>query len=83
MLNEEQMIAFTILKNFVYGLYPENAKKQVMMLIYGAGGTGKTKIIHMLTDELEKAELSPVLARTATTGVAACIIGGVTLHSWA
>ena len=49
----------------------------------GAAGSGKSFIINLLRDFLELKELSSILSVTATTGIAACNVSGMTLHSWA
>lgn len=48
------------------------------VFITGAAGTGKSYLLHYLCKTLKKN-----LQITATTGIAAVNIGGVTLHSWA
>lgn len=53
-LNEEQAIAFTILKNHLRGLAPKIGDKQLLMIITGPGGTGKTKILQALIKDLRK-----------------------------
>ena len=45
----------------------------------GAAGTGKTAVLNRLVGLLPATST----AITATTGVAACHIGGTTLHAWA
>ena len=49
----------------------------------GAAGSGKSYIINLLRDFLEIKGLSSILSVTATTGIAACNVSGMTLHSWA
>lgn len=49
----------------------------------GAAGTGKSYIVTLLLQVLKKLELTDRLALTAPTGVAACNISGMTIHSWA
>jgi ATP-dependent DNA helicase PIF1 len=48
----------------------------------GAAGTGKSFIVQILKDVLRYLGLEEKIAFTAPTGVAACNIGGVTIHSW-
>ncbi|KAF8124059.1 hypothetical protein EV363DRAFT_1128747, partial [Boletus edulis] len=82
-LNEEQKMAFTILINHLEGNVPDEEKKPLLMIVTGSGGTGKTKLLTTLAADLESRGKLSTIARTATTGVASCIIGGCTLHSWA
>ncbi|KAG1871224.1 hypothetical protein DFJ58DRAFT_837197 [Suillus subalutaceus] len=45
-LNKDQRVAFTIVANHLAGKNPV----QLLMQIHGQGGTGKTKLIHAITD---------------------------------
>jgi ATP-dependent DNA helicase PIF1 len=54
-------------------------KKHVSGFITGPGGTGKSFLISQITETLEKNGRKYAL--TATTGIAAVLIGGITLHS--
>jgi DNA replication protein DnaC len=49
----------------------------------GAAGTGKSFITGVLKKMLDHLNLTKKLAVTAPTGVAACNVGGMTIHSWA
>ena len=49
----------------------------------GAAGTGKSFIVGVLKKMLNEMGMEDSMALTAPTGVAACNIGGVTIHSWA
>lgn len=53
------------------------------MVIQGAGGTGKSKLIDEISATFEEYEATALLAETATTGIASSLIGGQTVHSWA
>jgi CO dehydrogenase nickel-insertion accessory protein CooC1 len=53
------------------------------MIIIGKGGTGKSTLINAITTSFERRKASHLLAKTATSGVAASLIGGTTLHWWA
>ena len=67
-LSEEQSIA---LEKIVNG---ENC------YVYGAGGTGKTVLLQTAVKRLRE-DLGKTVAVTATTGIAAEAIDGVTIHS--
>lgn len=45
-------------------------------------GTGKSYVLRVLQDVLESLGLSDKIAFTAPTGVAACNVRGLTIHSW-
>eukprot|EP01031_Cornospumella_fuschlensis_P027376 gene27376-33066_t len=49
----------------------------------GAAGTGKSYILSILQEVGKVAGISDNISLTAPTGIAACNIGGLTLHSWA
>jgi hypothetical protein len=53
------------------------------MLVLGHGGTGKSMLIGAITETFKALGAEEKLAKCATSGVAAVIIGGQTFHSWA
>ena len=53
------------------------------MLILGEGGTGKTALIRAITETFRHYAKLDILAKCATTGIAATDIEAYTLHSWA
>ncbi|KAJ3574918.1 hypothetical protein NP233_g1427 [Leucocoprinus birnbaumii] len=55
---------------------------QMLMLCLGEGGTGKSRLIHEIARTYIEHGVESWLARTATSGVAATLIDGETLHSW-
>ena len=57
------------------------SKKSVFFT--GAAGTGKSYVLKILQDMFEGSEILSKVAFTAPTGVAACNIRGLTIHSWA
>lgn len=48
----------------------------------GAAGTGKSFVVKIVQDVLQYLNLGDKIAFTAPTGVAACNIRGLTIHSW-
>ena len=56
---------------------------QLRMLVLGHGGTGKSMLIGAITETFKAHGMEEKLAKCATSGVAAVIIGGQTFHSWA
>lgn len=53
------------------------------VFITGSGGTGKTLLVKHIIKVLKKCHPRSQVFATASTGVAACAIGGQTLHSFA
>ena len=53
------------------------------MLILGQAGVGKTTLIKSITETFRHYGKVDILAKCATTGIAAVDIGASTLHSWA
>jgi hypothetical protein len=53
------------------------------MLIQGQGGTGKSLLIAAITETFEHFNASSLLAKCATSGIAASEIKAQTFHSWA
>ena len=49
----------------------------------GAAGTGKSYCVNVLESIIRHLGKTNVVAKTAPTGVAACNINGMTIHSWA
>ena len=71
-LNQQQMNAYQILSTH----YTSNDQHPLHMLILGTAGTGKSFLIQAIAQLLQDKCLL-----TATTGIAAFHIGGITLHS--
>ncbi|KAF8119742.1 hypothetical protein EV363DRAFT_1195573, partial [Boletus edulis] len=53
---------------------------QLLMVIPGEGGVGKSKTIQTITENFKRRGVSHILAKSAYTGIAASIIDGKTLH---
>ncbi|XP_044716538.1 PIF1-like helicase domain-containing protein [Hirsutella rhossiliensis] len=54
---------------------------QLCLFIGGEGGTGKSRVIEALVELLARRDLSSRVLVTATSGMAAARINGITLHS--
>ena len=61
----------------------ELAKSGVSMFYTGAAGTGKSVLLKAMIKELRQQFEPGEVVVTASTGLAACNIGGITLHSFA
>lgn len=64
-------------------LYVSGNAEQLRMLVLGQGGTGKSLLIGAITETFVFYGQEHILAKCATTGIAATAIGAQTLHSWA
>lgn len=56
--------------------------KPLLMTVQGAGGTGKSHVIHIITNAIERLFSVKVTMTCAPTGCAAYNIGGKTCHSF-
>ena len=56
--------------------------QQLRMLVLGHGGTGMSMLIGAITEIFKVHRSKDKLAKCTTSGVAAIITGGQTLHSW-
>ena len=68
-LNDKQLFVYNLIKHFI-----EN--EELLMIVNGAGGTGKTFTIFSITKLFKKK-----VKRSAHTAKAAFLIKGETLHS--
>jgi PIF1-like helicase len=78
-LNCEQIRALTIVARHAKQENPDCP--QLLMGLFGEGGTGKSRLIEAIRALFEFRSRSEELVVTATTGSAAYNIGGTTLHS--
>lgn len=82
-LNKQQTIAHDIVVAHLQAHLNGEEPPQRLMIVHGQGGTGKSELLNAITHSFDKLGASHLLARTAMTGVAASIVNGQTLHSWA
>lgn len=54
-----------------------------LFVCLGAAGTGKSHILRVFQDVMDRSGKLRTVAFTAPTGVAACNVRGLTVHSWA
>lgn len=82
-LNEEQRLAFDIIHEHLECTLDQATPPpaQLLMKVLGAPGTGKSKLIEMLSCLFEIRQALPLLQKTAHQGSAASIIGGSTIYS--
>jgi ATP-dependent DNA helicase PIF1 len=61
----------------------EILKNRKSFFLSGAAGTGKSFIVQIISELIRFNKININVALTASTGIAACNIGGQTIHSWA
>ncbi|KAJ3571837.1 hypothetical protein NP233_g3490 [Leucocoprinus birnbaumii] len=81
-LHKDQRLVHDIVEKQLLKHLNNKPTEQLLMLCLGEGGTGKTKIIKEVTETYREHGYGNLLSRTATSGVAATLIEGKTLHSW-
>jgi PIF1-like helicase len=81
--NVEQKMAHDIVINHLDAEMLNRRPPQLLMNVFGPGGTGKSTLINTISESFVQKEASRLLAKTALSGVAASLIGGTTLHWWA
>ncbi|KAJ3566046.1 hypothetical protein NP233_g7249 [Leucocoprinus birnbaumii] len=81
-LRKDQRLVHDIVERQLLKHINKEPTEQLLMLCLGEGGTGKTKIIKEITETYREHSHGHWLSRTATSGVAATLIDGETLHSW-
>ena len=82
-LNPEQRMAHDIVINHLDAELVNKKPSQLLINVIGHGGTGKLTLLNAITTSFAQRNASHLLAKTATSGVAASLIGGTTLHWWA
>ena len=79
-LKPDQLRAYQIvdwhLRETIGGKHPP----PLQMVLYGEGGTGKSRVIQTITEAFAHRNASNMLVKAAHTGVAASLIGGKTTH---
>ncbi|KAJ7727277.1 hypothetical protein DFH07DRAFT_970207 [Mycena maculata] len=82
-LNTEQRHTHDLIEAHTIRTLSGVRQKQLLMIVQGEGGTGKTVLLNAITHMFAYLRASDALAKTATTGVAASLVSGQTVHSWA
>ncbi|PSS32096.1 hypothetical protein PHLCEN_2v2137 [Hermanssonia centrifuga] len=81
MLKDDQFRAFDIMRWHLDQTLAGNQPPVLRMIIYGEGGTGKSKVIQTVTEEFARRGVQYMLVKSAYTGVAASLIDGKTTHT--
>jgi hypothetical protein len=79
-LNIEKRMAHGIIANHLAAHMDGQQPRQLLMMVIGQGGTGKSTLLNAITTSFERLDASHLLAKTALSGVVASLISGTTLH---
>jgi Mrp family chromosome partitioning ATPase len=82
LLNVEQHKTHDIVINHLDAYLEGKNPRQILMIVVGPGGTGKSTVLNAITASFIHRNCAHLLAKTALSGVAASLIGGSTLHLW-
>ncbi|KAE8214933.1 hypothetical protein CF319_g9054, partial [Tilletia indica] len=80
-LNKSQTLAFRIIARHFFNEFYACAQPPLRMLMHGEAGTGKTVVVRLLRELLDRFGKGREIMFVAPTGKAASAIGGVTQHS--
>ena len=81
-LNENQRQAHDIVVNRLRAHLNGSPSPQLLMIVIGSGGTGKSTFVNAITKTFENLGAANSLFKCALSGVAASLIGGTTYHWW-
>ena len=82
-LNTEQLMSHNIVTNHLHTFLAGRRPRQLLMLVTGQGGTGKSTMLNAITETFGHLCSSHLLKKTALSRVAASLIGGTTMHWFA
>ena len=81
-LYTDQLRAHDIVANNLRAHLKGVPTRQLLMIVRGTAGTGKSLLLNAITKTFESEGAAHLLFKTAMSGVAASLIGGSTLHWW-
>ena len=79
-MNEDQCRAYDIIDWHLSETISGKKPPQLLMVIPGEGGVGKTKLIQTITQNFHRQKANNSLVKGVYTGIAASLIDGKTLH---
>ncbi|KAE8228927.1 hypothetical protein CF326_g6121 [Tilletia indica] len=80
-LTRSQELAFSIAARHFFSQLLDDSIEPLRLLMHGEAGTGKTVVVRLLREVLERYGKGADMVLAAPTGKAAAAIGGNTLHS--
>lgn len=80
-LNDAQRRAHDMVIEHLRDTLAGKRPPQLKMIIYGEGGTGKSKVIQTITESFRQMDRPYLLVKASYTGIAASIINGFTIHN--
>jgi hypothetical protein len=80
-LKPDQLRAFGIVEKHLDITLAGASPSQLLMQVQGEGGTGKSMVIHCITELFRRRGVEKRLVKSAYTGIAASLIDGNTLHT--
>ena len=79
-LKPDQLRAYQIINWHLEETLAGKHPPPLQMILYGEGGTGKSRVIQTVTEAFARRDASNMLVKAAYTGVAASLIEGKTTH---
>ena len=79
-LKPDQLRAYQIISWHLRETIAGKSPPPLQMILYGEGGTGKSRVIQTVTEAFTRCGVGSMLVKAAYTGVAASLIGGKTTH---
>jgi len=79
-LDQEQYRAFDVICQHLDLTLSGHSPQPLRMIMYGAGGTGKSRVIQTVTKMFRERGVSLLLIKAAYTGIAASLIKGKMTH---
>ena len=82
-LNDRQNMVRNIISSHLHSYLGRQSPPQRLMIVHGQGGTGKSAMLNAIAETFIQNSVSSLLAKNAMSGIAASIVRGQTLHTWA
>src|SRR5258708_20651157 len=79
-LHKDQLCTYTIITHHLAAKQWGEQPPQLLMVLTGEGGTGKSRVIDSVMKYFKKMNAVENLVKRLYTGIAASLIGGKTLH---
>ncbi|KAJ2999759.1 hypothetical protein NUW54_g6885 [Trametes sanguinea] len=80
-LHKDQFCTFDIISWHLQQTLAGRSPLLLQMILYGEGGTGKSRVIQTVTEAFAKLNGAYLLVKAAYTGIAASLINGKTTHT--